>query len=145
MTLLPILLPSFFLFKGRGERAYRIPLDWETRLGAARGIALIHTRTIGNFFFTPATSRPQMFHKQAFIRLHLRPRIGVTDEANQCQVPFSRVLRTRGHTDTRKASQCSDVRMYTAAVSPYLELRIGTELICCTLSPFVEWLLTTSR
>jgi serine/threonine protein kinase len=119
---------SCFFFKKKplsGKRGEdRKPLDWETRLrialGAARGVAHIHTENNGKFVHGNIKA------SNVFINKH---QYGCISDLGLALLmnPITTRTRSLGHcapevTDTRKASQCSDVYSFGVFI---LELLTG--------------------
>ncbi|XP_062226099.1 probable inactive receptor kinase At4g23740 [Phragmites australis] len=113
---------SNMLHGKRGED--RTPLDWETRLrialGAARGIAHIHTENNGKFVHGNIKA------SNVFINSH---QCGCISDLGLASLmnPITARSRSLGYcapevTDTRKASQCSDVYSFGVFI---LELLTG--------------------
>jgi serine/threonine protein kinase len=118
-----IFLPPFFSLSGRrGED--RTPLDWETRLkialGAARGVAHIHTENNGRFVHGNIKA------SNVFINKHEYGCISDLGLASLMNLITAR-SRSLGYcapevADTRKASQSSDVYSFGVFI---LELLTG--------------------
>jgi serine/threonine protein kinase len=118
-----IFLPPFFSLSGRrGED--RTPLDWETRLkialGAARGVAHIHTENNGRFVHGNIKASNVFINKHEYGCIS---DLGLASLMN----PITARSRSLGYcapevADTRKASQSSDVYSFGVFI---LELLTG--------------------
>ncbi|KAK6117722.1 hypothetical protein DH2020_048574 [Rehmannia glutinosa] len=114
---------SALLHAKRGEK--RIPLDWETRLkiaiGAARGVAHIHTQSGGKLIHGNIKSSNIFLNSQQHACLS---DLGLATLTNPIAPPVMRIpgYRAPEVTDTRKVSQPSDVYSFGVLL---LELLTG--------------------
>ncbi|KAK9994680.1 hypothetical protein SO802_024383 [Lithocarpus litseifolius] len=122
---------SAMLHGKRGEEG-RIPLDWETRLriaiGAARGIAYVHTQSGGNKLVHGNLKASNIFLNTQ--RYGCVSDVGLVALMNSMPAP----MRAAGYrapevTDTRKATQASDVYSFGVLL---LELLTGKSPIQTT-------------
>ncbi|KAJ4823807.1 hypothetical protein Tsubulata_005651 [Turnera subulata] len=110
----------------------RIPLDWETRMriaiGAARGIARIHTENAGKFVHGNIKSSNIFLNSQ---RYGCVSDLGLSTIMSPLAPPISRAAGYRAPevTDTRKAAQPSDVYSFGVVL---LELLTGKSPIHTT-------------
>ncbi|KNA13682.1 hypothetical protein SOVF_114450 [Spinacia oleracea] len=138
---------SAMLHNQRGED--RIPLDWETRLriaiGAARGIAHIHSVNGGKFVHGNIRSSNIFFNSQKYGSVS---DFGLATVMTPLAPPISRAAGYRAPevTDTRKATQASDVYSFGVFL---LELLTGKSPVHATggdeLVHLVRWVHSVVR
>ncbi|XP_024983648.1 probable inactive receptor kinase At4g23740 [Cynara cardunculus var. scolymus] len=116
---------SSMLHAKRGENAGRIPLDWESRLriaiGAARGIAYIHSQTGGKLVHGNIKASNIFFNPQ---RYGCVSDLGLATVMTPLAPPVMRIggYRAPEVADTRKVYQASDVYSFGVVL---LELLTG--------------------
>lgn len=139
---------TFYVFTGqRGED--RTPLDWETRLrialGAARGIAHLHTINGGKFVHGNIRSSNIFLNS---LKYGCVSDFGLASVMSPLAPPISRAAGYRAPevTDTRKATQASDVYSFGVFL---LELLTGKSPVHTTggdeLVHLVRWVHSVVR
>lgn len=124
------LLCIYFFSGKRGEN--RVPLDWDTRLkiaiGAARGIARIHTENGGKLVHGNIKSSNIFLNSKQYGCVS---DVGLASVMSSLAPPISRAAGYRAPevTDTRKAAQPSDVYSFGVVL---LELLTGKSPIHTT-------------